>query len=303
MKIYQQSASFYLLDKVRTIAGEPDAWRALYFRFSDHPDSFAEGLRSNIIVNIIKDLLKEKEGFIYLLDNGDIAILVRGAMDTVVQALGEQIAGLLPTIHDAKNGMATNPVSQCSYYDLRMAYGPFAAFIESQGALDKKQTVAAAETLPKQARAPVFNADRFASATIHRGLRDRMLVLLVEDDPFTRRLVCNVLKDFVDVVEAENGVDAIERYGALAPDLAFLDIELPDTNGHLLLQQIMAFDADAFLVMLSGNSQKENVIAALEDGAQGFVTKPFAKEKLLHYLKVARTSRNFRQKLTRDHQV
>ena len=43
--------------------------------------------------------------------------------------------------------------------------------------------------------------------------------------------------------------------------------------------------------MLSANSMKENILAALEKGAQGFVTKPFAKEKLMHYLRVRESMR------------
>jgi DNA-binding NtrC family response regulator len=62
-------------------------------------------------------------------------------------------------------------------------------------------------------------------------------------------------------------------------------------NGHVILQEIVSFDPDAFVVILSGNSFKENIIAALEDGAQGFVTKPFTKDKLLHYIESCETTK------------
>ena len=112
-----------------------------------------------------------------------------------------------------------------------------------------------------------------------------MSVLLVEDDPFTRRLVVNALKADFDVWEAEDAAHAYQMYGTHAPDAVLLDIELPDSNGHVVLSKLLRLDREAFVVMLSANSVKENILAALEKGAQGFITKPFAKEKLMHYMR------------------
>lgn len=294
MKIYQRAAEFYFHEKIKAIASQPDRWRVIYFEFSNHPDQYAEGLRTHLVVNMIKDLLKEHEGHIYLMGDGDLAVLMPEPIAPIVAKLGEQIAGLMPELHSMKGGIAVSEASRCTIYDLSLAYAHVAKLAAEKNRQLEARENGQSHRAPTQGehenkkRQFVFRADAFANATINRGMRDQMLVMVIEDDPFTRRLVGNVLRNDSEVIEAEEGLDALDKYVAIAPDLVLLDIELPDMNGHLVLQEIMRFDPDAFVVMLSGNSQKENVIAALEDGAQGFVTKPFAKEKLFHYLKVAR---------------
>lgn len=69
-----------------------------------------------------------------------------------------------------------------------------------------------------------------------------------------------------------------------APDIVFLDIHLPDMDGRELLKQIREFDGDAYVVMLSGDSLPRNVIETKKAGAAGFITKPFNKEKVMHYI-------------------
>ena len=138
------------------------------------------------------------------------------------------------------------------------------------------------------------DADLFNVASAKRNNRVRRLVLLVEDDPFTRRLVMTSLKGDYDVMEAGNGEEAIRAYENFAPDAVFLDIGLPDVNGQVILGKLLALDKFAFVIMLSANSVKENILAALEKGAQGFVTKPFAKDKLIHYLRLCDNMRRAR---------
>ena len=69
-----------------------------------------------------------------------------------------------------------------------------------------------------------------------------------------------------------------------APDVLFLDIGLPDINGHEVLEKLFKLDPDAYVVMFSGNGDKENIMKAVELGAKGFVGKPFSQEKLLQYI-------------------
>jgi len=117
-----------------------------------------------------------------------------------------------------------------------------------------------------------------------RAERKNTHILLVEDDAFTLSLVEQVLKNYV-VIKTMDGGDALETYMLNAPDVVFLDINLPHVNGHEILKAILAFDPAAFVVMLSGNSYKEDVAKAIQNGAKGFVTKPFPKEKLMSYVK------------------
>ena len=81
-----------------------------------------------------------------------------------------------------------------------------------------------------------------------------------------------------------DGQGALMGYVNKAPDVLFLDIGLPDIDGHAVLEKIFKLDPDAYVVMFSGNKDRDNVMKAVELGAKGFVGKPFTSEKLLQYI-------------------
>ena len=126
--------------------------------------------------------------------------------------------------------------------------------------------------------------DVFAQAKQLRKARYPLHVMIVEDDPLTRRLVTGAFKENYALITASNAEEAIANYLLHAPDIVFLDINLPDADGFSVLRQIIASDPDAYIVMFSGNSYLDNVTAALNQGASGFIAKPFKKERLRQYI-------------------
>jgi CheY-like chemotaxis protein len=124
----------------------------------------------------------------------------------------------------------------------------------------------------------------FTEAKKVRKARTPMHVLLVEDDPLTRRLVTGVFKDKYALIASATAGEAIVNYLLHAPDIVFLDIDLPDASGFDVLHSIMENDPDAYVVMFSGNSYLDNVTDALGAGASGFVAKPFKKDKMQRYI-------------------
>ncbi|MCB9988443.1 MAG: response regulator [Rhodospirillales bacterium] len=130
-----------------------------------------------------------------------------------------------------------------------------------------------------------LNQELVKTLVQRRRDRQKTEVLVVEDDPFSRKLVANSLGNSYDILFAEDGQSAIATYLRTAPDVVFLDIELPDINGHDILRKVLSVDPEAYIVMLSGNGNLENVMKAVNTGAKGFVAKPFAKEKLLQHIR------------------
>lgn len=120
-------------------------------------------------------------------------------------------------------------------------------------------------------------AQRRASRTAHE-------MMIIEDDAFSRRLVEKVLENRFSLTGLGSAEDALATYGRLAPDILFLDINLPDVTGHELLEKIIALDPQAYVVMLSGNADRENIMQAMNKGAKGFVAKPFSRDKLFQYI-------------------
>lgn len=282
MKLLSHNAESLLFEKVKSLSEQHSSWRCLYINFSDHKEQYNEGLRTHVVTNIIKELLEEEEGFIYLCEDGDVFILFQGKVSHIIGKLGEQFKGL------GKEKGAVQPEDDIyTVFDLSTHWQIFYTLCKNKAVVAPTEKPKAAAALAGSA-ADLREADTvlFRAALAKRTARKRLLVLLVEDDPFTRRLVNNSLKADFDVIEAADGNEAIRLYESNAPDAVFLDIGLPDVNGQVILNKLLTLDKQAFLIMLSANSVKENILAALEKGAQGFITKPFAKEKLLHYLRL-----------------
>jgi CheY-like chemotaxis protein len=109
--------------------------------------------------------------------------------------------------------------------------------------------------------------------------RDPM-ILVVDDDQLSRTLVANVLNSDFKVTSAKSGAEAITEYLSSAPDVLFLDIGLPDINGHEVLECVFQMDRDGYVIMFSGRKDQDNMMRALQAGAEGFVGKPFTRDKL-----------------------
>ena len=106
-------------------------------------------------------------------------------------------------------------------------------------------------------------------------------VMIVDDALFMR----NMLKDicaragFEVVAEADNGEAAGALYREHRPDLVTMDIVMPRRSGIEALQEIMAADPQARVVMVSALGQDSLVLEAVEAGARDFIVKPFKEEK------------------------
>lgn len=106
-------------------------------------------------------------------------------------------------------------------------------------------------------------------------------VLLVEDDAATRREVAAFLRGRgFRVDEAGDGATAWERWTAQRPDLVVLDLGLPDLDGSVLIRR-MRRDATTPILVLSARDREAEKVAALESGADDYVTKPFGAAELL----------------------
>ncbi|WP_371372922.1 response regulator [Sporomusa aerivorans] len=111
-------------------------------------------------------------------------------------------------------------------------------------------------------------------------------VLVVDDALMMRKTIGTFLAKagHVVVAEAVNGEQAVEAYKKHRPDLVTMDITMPEVDGIDALTKIMAFDPGARVVMVSALGQKHKVFDALQNGAKGYILKPFTEDKLLSIL-------------------
>ena len=103
---------------------------------------------------------------------------------------------------------------------------------------------------------------------------ERPLILIVEDEPQIRRFVCAALEDEGRVVEAGSAAAALEAFTGPAPALAIIDLGLPDRDGVELIRELRGWTQVPVLV-LSARSAEAEKVAALDAGADDYLTKPF----------------------------
>ena len=108
-------------------------------------------------------------------------------------------------------------------------------------------------------------------------------VLICDDAIFMRTMVSDILQQagFEVVGEAESGLQAIEKYQALRPDLVTMDIVMPDMGGIDAVREITKLDPQARVLMCSAMGQQALVVEALQAGAKDFVVKPFQPSRVL----------------------
>ena len=107
-------------------------------------------------------------------------------------------------------------------------------------------------------------------------------VLVVDDAAFMRKMVSDALaKAGHEVIgEACNGVEAVESFRALKPELTTLDITMPEKDGLSALADIMTLDPNARVIMCSALGQESKVIESIKLGARDFVVKPFQPDRV-----------------------
>ena len=114
------------------------------------------------------------------------------------------------------------------------------------------------------------------------GQDDKRTVLIADDDPRLRNLLTWTLEQGqFNVVEAVDGLSALERAREVKPDLILLDVGMPGMNGIDVCRQLRAEQVITPILILTGFGSEEDKIAGLEAGADDYQTKPFGSKELL----------------------
>jgi len=108
-------------------------------------------------------------------------------------------------------------------------------------------------------------------------------IAVVEDNPDNRLLVQAILEDLYEVVEYENGIDALSGIKEHQPDLVLLDISLPEMDGTEVLAKIRADESLRKLpvIALTAHAMHGDREKFLEAGFNDYVTKPIVDEKII----------------------
>ncbi|AVK51411.1 histidine kinase [Clostridium sp. MF28] len=111
-------------------------------------------------------------------------------------------------------------------------------------------------------------------------------VLIVDDAVYMRLSLREILErnGFEVIGDAENGIEAIDKYKMLSPDIVTMDITMPEMDGVQALVEIKKIDSNAKVVMISAMGQESIVRESIVNGAKGFIVKPFKEENVIKSL-------------------
>jgi two-component system KDP operon response regulator KdpE len=109
----------------------------------------------------------------------------------------------------------------------------------------------------------------------------RRRVLVVDDEPRMVRFIrLNLEHDGFTVVEAQNGMEALNQLRNALPDLILLDVMLPDLDGFETLRMIREF-SPVPIIMVTAKGDEDDRVRGLERGADDYITKPFSPRELV----------------------
>ena len=116
--------------------------------------------------------------------------------------------------------------------------------------------------------------------------KKRISIVIVDDNDMMRSILRSMLRgDVYEVIgEARNGVIAVEMADRLKPDIVCLDVIMPEKNGLEALCEIKAARPETEVVMITSNADPETVQESIQNGASGFIIKPFNAARVLDTL-------------------
>ncbi|PCJ96612.1 MAG: hypothetical protein COA45_10905 [Zetaproteobacteria bacterium] len=285
MEIITEDANVKLASLVFAVNKSPeswDGWICLHItcsRLSSSED--AQKTMANT-KKLLESCLKNVEGHSFFCDPSNILTICRNTSYVVLQEIGQHICDLSQTedtshVYFNMFDLTYQTQNFVDYYNKHTE--PLQAFHLPE--VQEKQAINHSEDMFSPPEEKLYKAP---------DNKEKTKVLLVEDDPVTRWIVRNALRDECDLTTAQDGNKALSLYTSYQPDIVFLDINLPDKSGMSVLTWIIEHDPGAYIVMFSSDDHLSTMVKTFEKGAKGFIAKPFRKEDLLHYLECCPTA-------------
>jgi CheY-like chemotaxis protein len=132
----------------------------------------------------------------------------------------------------------------------------------------------------------------FRIARSTRPSREKLRVLLVEDQVFSQKLMQEMLRLNYILDTASTAHDGFRLFLENAHDVVFLDIELDDDSGHSLGRVIRTLDPEVYVVMVTANNSVEDVALAKANKVDGFIVKPYNRQKVFECLETYASRKN-----------
>jgi two-component system, chemotaxis family, chemotaxis protein CheY len=107
-------------------------------------------------------------------------------------------------------------------------------------------------------------------------------ILIADDGEFLRVRTARMLTvEGFGVLEAENGIKAVDLFKRDKPDVVLLDLLMPEKDGLAALKEILAANSEAKVIMLASPGQETKVLEAIRAGAKDYIIKPFERDRVI----------------------
>ncbi len=233
------------------------------------------------IVQVIDSILegyKSHHGYIISLDQNGLLIFMSGVEKDDI----DNIYHIISIILDGEANLSKEKIVEISH--LYGMPGDFSNCLKRVAHLIKSH-----EKNPSILDEYIKEIDisSFGNLKEERKNRSEVHVLIVEDQIFTQKLLSQCIPYSSDYQThiVSNAIQALDYYIEQAPDIIFLDWNLPGCSGFELLKKIMEIDPEAYIVMTTGNTNIDDVKSAINLGAKGYIAKPITRQKVELYLK------------------
>lgn len=261
MHIHSIHAEQKLASILTSMLKYPDSWKDWQI-LSIHTHEVIKNHDVNDVLFLMHSVIEidmhDCDGRAYFCDNQTVYILYHDMDISVLEDAGQKLVDLL---HEEMGLLAAHIL-----LDIKNDRANILNILKSQGI-----TIPAVKKNTRQNNQDI-------SPTIKKR------VLLVDDDSVTRWIVKQTLETMCDFMAIPNANQAFTAIPSFKPDVIFLDIDLPDNNGRAVLEWLMHNDPGAYVVMFSSNDTIDNISNTIDNGAKGFIRKPFLKSDLLKYV-------------------
>lgn len=277
MNVISVNAESKLINLASTISRSPQSWYGWCCLkiLLDKLDRDQQHESLFLVKSLISSYLKGSQGTVFFCENDSIHIIVNSVQPEILEYAGQQICELSQHENEAPLSYTIYDLAQCGEYYAQGVINHLNGLAPLEDAEFLNDTSATASLMCEPEQGTIKNKQPNVGKT---------KVLLVEDDPVTRWLVRQTLKNDCEFTTAQTANKAFNLYSSYQPDVVFLDINLPDKSGYEVLEWIIRNDPGANVVMFSSQNNIKSIEDAIDMGASGFIGKPFVKQQLFSYI-------------------
>ncbi len=281
-----------LIDHIKS---QNEAWGAVIIR-----REFLHPMTNEAFVMAVRPVIQAaSETHVFFISDKSLCLLWRGKQKSIYLDLRSLISTNLML-----QGMEVDPAVLVGYVDPHSQGASLKALGEkkSPDKLDRRDE-ALIESLPDDdsgdpsrsdepamaLRATTEQEDLYHDVCHHKSYRNNLHILIVEDQLFSQKLLCDVLrgirlrnKSENPVIDAVQGLhEAWKIFVKKAPDITFIDLNLTDGSGHTLARAIKELDPQARVAIVTANNYEEELGVARQNNVDHFITKPYNKKQIL----------------------